>query len=233
MGSEISAQRRTPGQQHQIQQNKSGTAGRSTLQSQTSQESQAEHDYAPSQITKPIGSSAPGHSNLSLSTTKSSRPASNLPKEIVIVSRGETEEDTKRFTFPPPFKPLIPIGHETLHPSIPQIDPTLLIDITCLAQRELNRKAIFVASQQNTLCLIIKDIEAFSVFLNINVLSEKNKRFLKIVDNFSKLNDIEILISKVDQDLDLCVSRLNLLNRSLPETLRLPDQPLEATNQSQ
>lgn len=235
MGSEISSQRRTPGQQQLQQNSRKAGEGRSTLQSQTSQESQ-EHDYLPSQLSKPIGGT-PGHSTTNfqavVSSKSPSRQVTNLPKEIVIVSRGESEEDTKKFTFPPPFKPLIPIGHETLHPSVPQVDSNLLVDIALTAQRELNKKAHFVSSQQNTLCLIIKDIDSFSIFLNLNVLTERNKRFIRIVDNFSKLNDIEILISKIDQDLDLCLHRLNLLNQSLPETLRLPDHSFESPTLSQ
>lgn len=234
MGSELSSQRRIPGQKLV---NKQQQQQQRQIPRDLSQESQGEgHEYQESGLSKPIGSTS-GHSNNNLQVAQrlpvSPSRQTNLPKEIVIVSRGDTEEDTKKFTFPPPFKPLIPIGHETLPPTVFQINPNLLVDITCLLQRELNRKALFVASQQNTLCLIIKDIEAFSIYLNINILSEKNKRFVKIVDNFSKLNDIEILISKVDQDLDLCVSRLNLLNNSLPESVKLPDLPLDSAKHHQ
>lgn len=238
MGSDLSSQRRTAAPK---QQPRAGGGGTPHLLSKdpsidSQAESQQQH-YEPSGLSKPIGTSTT-HSNNLESGAQSSTPGVNqqnrqqisLPKEIVIVSRGETEEDTKRFTFPPPFKPLIPIGHETLLPSLPQIDSSLLIDIGCLFQRELNKKATFVSSQQNTLCLIIKDIETYSIFLNVNVLTERNKRFVKSVDNFSKLSDIEILISKIDQDLDLCISRLSLLNDSLPEAFKLPDSPLDQDN---
>jgi len=211
MGSELSSQKRVAAQQPH--------RGLSKIHSQESQENP--------NLNKPIGQTE---------VVVRGQPLPSLPclpKEIVIVSRGETEEETTRFTFPPSFKPLIPIGQETLPPSVPQIDPNLLIQLGLLVQTELTRKTSFLSCQQNTLSLIIKDIETYSLYINSQVLEDKNRRFGRVVDNFNKLNDIEVLISKIDQDLDICVEKLNLLNRNLPETLRLTDRPLDSVKEAQ
>jgi len=179
--------------------------------------------YPPSGLSKPIGSvSAPQKGN----QQPGNYPAC-IPREIVIVSRGVTEEDTKRFTFPPPFKPLIPIGHETFSPNVPTIDAGPLVHIGSLLQSELKRKSDFLCGQQLTLGLIIKDIDAYAVYLNNGPIFDRHKRFSKCVDHFSKLGEINTLIDKITRDLETLALKLTAINNYLPEQSRLEEGPFE------
>ena len=172
-------------------------------------------------LSRPIGAAV----NLASTETtgfksKSTTNVPSIPKEIVIVSRGDVESEDQRFTFPPPFKPLIPIGHESLAPGSLQINPTGLINTGLIIEHQLKYKADFVTSQQLVLIDIIKEIDTFSNY-NSQVLTEKQKKFIKIGDSFSKLPEIDTLIGKISTELDTCLKRIEVLNQALPESERL------------
>lgn len=154
------------------------------------------------------------------STGTTSRPT-GIPKEIVIVSKGTDGDIDVKFTFPPPFKPLIPIGYEALPPGVPQLNPRLLLNFGQLIQFQLYSKADFVNKQQIILCDTIRDIESQSTFLAGALLAEPSRRFNKITENFSKLNEMDALISKIENEAVTCIARLKLVNSALPPHLQL------------
>lgn len=153
-------------------------------------------------------------------------------QEIVIVSKGETEEETTSFTFPPAFKPLIPIGHESLPLGVPSIEPKLLTSLSTIFQSTLRSKAEFVLGQQLVLADIGKDIESYSSYVSNQTIAERSKRFVRIVDNFSKLLHIDHLVDKIDADLETCFQRLQSLNDFLPEGQRLEPFSYQTDNTS-
>jgi len=209
-------------QQHQRQQQLSKDISIESNLSET-----PEVNYPPSGLSKPIGSvSGPTAAPQKGNQQQVNYPVS-IPREIVIVSRGVTEEDTKRFTFPPPFKPLIPIGHETVSPNVHTIDAGPLVHIGSLLQSELKRKSDFICGQQQTLGLIVKDIDAYAVYLNNGPIFDRHKRFSKCVDNFSKLGEINTLIDKISKDLENLAVKLTAINNYLPEQSRLGEGPFE------
>lgn len=144
-----------------------------------------------------------------------------VPKGIVIVSKGSDGDCDVKFTFPPPFKPLIPIGYETIPQGVPQINPRLFLNFGQLIQHELFTKAEAVSRQQILLCDTIRDIESQSTFLAGALLAEPSRRFNEVAKNFSKLNEIDSLISKIESEAVVCIKRLKIINSSLPSHLQL------------
>lgn len=144
-----------------------------------------------------------------------------LPKEIVIVSKGDTEEESISFTFPPAFKPLIPIGHESLSPGVPTIEHKLLFSLGNILGCNFKLKSEFLLSQQLVLADIGKDIESYSNYVSNHTIGERSKRFVKIADNFSRLPQIDQLLEKIDSDLQICFQRIKALNDILPEENQL------------
>lgn len=142
-------------------------------------------------------------------------------QEIVIVSKGESEEERIKFTFPPAFKPLIPIGQESLPIAAPAIDQRLLVQLSSLIQSSFKQKADFVLGQQLVLSDIGKDIESYACYISQQTLSQRSKRFARIAENFSKLTQVDTLIQKIDSELETCFKRIQELNESLPEDQRL------------
>ena len=167
-------------------------------------------------LSGPIGGSATysGHRSQGV-------PVQTYPKEIVIVSKGDSEAEDQKFVFPPPFKPLIPIGHETLSPAHPQLNAVYILKIGSKLQENLKFKSDFIHSQQTVVVEIIREIDSLSSFITNQLLAERHKKFIKVTDSFNKLSEIDILISKIDSDLESCLHRVNLLNGLLPSELRL------------
>lgn len=158
-------------------------------------------------------------SKIGLPNQSSRQPA--IPKEIVIVSKGTDGDNDVKFTFPPPFKPLIPIGYESLPPGAPQINPRLLLNIGQLLQYQLYSKAEFISRQQIILCDTIRDIESQATFLAGALLAERSRRFNKVAENFSKLGEMDSLICKIENEASTCIARIKLINSSLPSHLQL------------
>ena len=171
-------------------------------------------------LSRPIGAAV----SLASDRTRPSSSVPIIPKEIVIVSRGETESEDQKFTFPPPFKPLIPIGHESLTSGSLQINPTGLINAGLILEHQLKYKADFVTSQQLVLIDIIKEIDNFSAY-NSTILSEKQKKFNKISESFTKLSEVDTLIGKIQFELDVVLKRIQVLNQFLPNCDQL--EPFE------
>ena len=219
MGAELSSQSQQQHQQRRRQQQQEQARGSTPLQKEASVHSLAsepDHPFAPSEISKPIGGPAADRKQQQKSEHKA-----EVPKEIVIVSKGETEEETVLFTFPPAFKPLIPIGHETLPPGVPAVEHKLLYSLGNILQASLKFKSEFLLSQQLVLADIGKDIESYSSYVSNQTISERSKRFNRIADNFSRLQQVHQLLEKIDADLETCFQRIKVLNDFLPEEHQL------------
>lgn len=181
-------------------------------------------DYGQSGLSRPIG--AIGGSgilvgDLQQPSTGSKAGRRELPKEIIIVRRGDEGQEEERFTFPPPFKPLIPIGHESLLPSYPQLNSQIVCNLGLLLEEQLKSRSDFVATQQSVLCELVREIDFVTSFLTNSIFTERHKRLSKIADNFSKLDEIDRLVEKVEQDLKVAFARIDSLNSFLPQTARL------------
>lgn len=226
MGSEQSAQSRgrstTAGDARTKRSNQADdTACRANQQQRTrsaSVDSTVTADYIQSGLSKPIAAAgSDDHLQAQQSAVTAKRA---IPKEIIIVSRGD-EGDEQRFTFPPPFKPLIPIGHESLLPGVPQLNPQFVSAIGLALEEQLKSRADFVQGQQGVLVELIRELDFVTSFLTNNILTDRQKRVTKVADNFAKFTEINKLVDKIEADLDVCLVRLTTLNNALPVSHRL------------
>ena len=176
-------------------------------------------DYIQSGLSKPI--SASQHSGSSESLQHPHQLKRAYPKEIIIVSKGDDGDEDQQFTFPPPFKPLIPIGHETLPQGCLQINPAIVSNIGLLLEEQLKNRAEFVHNQQGVLTELIRELDFVTSFLTTNILNERQKRLTKVTENFNRFTDINKLLDKIEGDLDICLARIDCLNNALPPESRL------------
>ena len=175
-------------------------------------------DYIQSGLSKPISSSQHSGSSESLKHPQVKR---SFPKEIIIVSKGDDGEEDQQFTFPPPFKPLIPIGHETLPQGCLQLNPAIVSNIGLLLEEQLKSRAEFVHNQQGVLTELIRELDFVTSFLTTNILNERQKRLSKVTENFNRFTDINKSLDKIEADLDICLARIDCLNNALPIESRL------------
>ncbi|XP_054160285.1 BLOC-1-related complex subunit 5-like [Oppia nitens] len=151
-----------------------------------------------------------------------------IPAEIVVVSDAPTDSEDI-ITFPPTFKPLIPIGYESLSQSYPQLKPEFIINLGLILEKHLKTKAEFVAREQLKLIDCVKDLDSKVSYLSNQFIVERQKRLIKVSENLSKVTEISSLIEKIDKDLDICVKSLDKLNNFLPQTLQLEKLELNQT----
>lgn len=145
-------------------------------------------DYGLSGLSRPIGTvgSGPSSAELHLAQSGAKSARRELPKEIIIVRRGDEGQEEERFVFPPPFKPLIPIGHESLLPSYPQLNPQIVSNLGLLSDEQLKSKAYFVSNQQSVLTELVREVDVVTSFLTNSIFNER-KKLSKIADYFSNL----------------------------------------------
>ena len=208
---EAEARQRISRQQHQQQQQQQ-LRRRSSVDSVDNTPS-----YISSGITKPIGSS--NQVVISNQSQQQQRPV--LPADIVVVSEGNQKEDEQKLVFPPLFKPLVPIGHETLPPHHPQLNCSNLIQIGSIVQEELRSKAEFAAKEQQKLAEKIKEADSAVGQTTLSFVNDRQRRGVKLTENFSKIEEINSLIEKCEADLRKCVRSLDTLNRYLSPENRL------------
>lgn len=225
MGSELSTQsqlmarnRRRP---NAAGESRSATRGTKQLTRDQSGESLAS-DSRPdvrteSGMGQPIGS---------MSGTPSRNQASekdqlSLPPEIVIVSKGETADETIQFMFPAPFRPLIPIGQESLPVGTMTADGMYLNQLASQVQQALKSKSEFIRRQQIVLCDICKDIESYSSHITNSTISDRHRKFDRLSENFYRIPQIDQLLDKIAAELETCLSRIQTINAALPEDQRL------------
>ena len=158
------------------------------------------------------------------SVVQKSETKASIPSEIVVVSDGSAVADkdlSQLITFPPPFKPLIPIGYETLSQSCPQIRPEYVIELGLTLERHLKNKSEFVAKEQQKIVDRLKDIDSFVYYISNQFIIERQKRLIKVSENLSKVDEISTLIDKCEKDINNCVNNLDKLNEYLPKSLSL------------
>ncbi|CAG2112255.1 unnamed protein product [Medioppia subpectinata] len=145
-----------------------------------------------------------------------------IPAEIVVVSDGSAIEDIPpTIAFPPSFKPLIPIGYESLSHNYPQLKPEYVITFGLIIERHLKTKSEFVAKEQQKLIDRIRDLDSIVSYISNQFIIERQKRLIKVSDNLLKVEEISALIEKCDKDIDNCVKNFEKLNQFLPKALAL------------
>jgi len=208
----------------------------STSRRKSSIDSDIIPDYISSTSIKPIGNQSSGQSTSSQTwrqlkdSSRSSSKTITIPAEIVVVSDGsKSQESDQIVTFPPTFKPIIPIGHESLALNYPQIDPKYVIDLGLIVEEVLRTKSEFVAKEQNKIIDRIKDIDLITNHICGQFITERQKRLNKVSESLSKIQEIDCLIEKCEQDINRCLINFEKLNNYLPKSLSLEKFELQTT----
>jgi hypothetical protein len=169
-------------------------------------------------------------SNLSASSStqsvsKSSKNIkSDLLKEITVVNqvqKSDTDIAKFEFNFNLLFKPLTPIGHETLSPRLPSLDSSLLTDLGYTLEDFLKSKSESVIKEQFKIFDFIREADSNCNHLLSILFVDRLKKISKIVENLEKLDEIEKLFEKCEVDLDNCLIKIDKLNNCLPDNLKL------------
>ncbi|XP_074602687.1 uncharacterized protein LOC141856302 [Brevipalpus obovatus] len=139
---------------------------------------------------------------------------------VIVVNRTSNPSE-ERINFRLPFKPLIPIRHETLSSSYVQLQPQPIIDLGLAFEHYLRFQAESVVRNQNRIIELIREADTESSILANHIIAEKDKRIRKVVSSLEKLGEIEKLFDKYEASLESCLSKIDLLNKSLPQHLKL------------
>lgn len=139
---------------------------------------------------------------------------------VIVVNRVSNSSE-ERINFRLPFKPLIPIGHETLSSSYIQLQPQPIIDLGLAFEHYLRFQAESVVRSQNRIVELIREADTESSILANHIIAEKEKRIRKVVASLEKLGEIEKLFDRYEASLESCLSKIDLLNKSLPQHLKL------------
>lgn len=142
---------------------------------------------------------------------------------IVVNPAADPEEEV--FTFKLPFKPLIPVGHEALGSSCKTLSPEPFINLGLSLESYLRSKAEGVTRNQFRIVELMREVDGLSSNLAHHTLEEKDKRLTKVVDSLDRLKDIQKLLERDEASLESCLSKIDLLNNSLPQHLKLVDLP--------
>ena len=178
--------------------------------------SQVSGDTFPSLKSFDSSTLRPSSSQLPQEKTKSSANIKqNLFKEVIVVNQAQESDNPPSqyyFNFDLLFKPLTPIGHETLSPRFPSLDSFLLIDLGLTLENFLKSKSDLVNKEQSKIFDLIREAD-----LNCNCLSsvffiERLKKITKIVENLEKLEETEKLFQKCENAMDDCLNKIDKLN---------------------
>ena len=146
--------------------------------------------------------------------------------KIVVVSRGQQarqlhpEEMLAERINSLSFRPLIPIGFESVPSNYEQINYVPFSNICRLMQKLMRVKAEAVHKEQQQLTQIIKEVEFAAAFLT-NQFVEREKRLNKVLEAFSRMNQIVSGVETCEKQMQDCAETINKLNQSLPVQDRL------------
>ncbi|GFW28068.1 BLOC-1-related complex subunit 5 [Trichonephila clavipes] len=200
-------------------------------------------------VNRPIGDSpklsskSPAHS-LRASATPSPRSSPKAPRpksyagsssghDIVVVKEGapsmdtlETDAELIRLQKIPSFHPImrgaLNIPNTTIH------DPEVLdkLDYQCILrlcqryQDHLKMCAETVSTEQNALIQRIREID-FAINTLTNMLTERQKKFVKYAEQLSKVTEISNNLQKCQTGLKDVIKNMETLNNMLPPEERL------------
>lgn len=148
--------------------------------------------------------------------------SSSSPGGVVVVnSVADSEEEV--FTFKLPFKPLIPVGHEALPSTCVTLGPDPFINLGLALEGYFRNKAETVTKNQSKIIELMREVDSLSSNLAHHTIEDKEKRLSKVVNSLEKLKDIEKLLARGEASLESCLSKIDLLNKSLPPQLKLEE----------